>query len=82
MSIGLLSTSTVWIVFIGYFLFLMLVAVYATRKEKRQAGKVDLNSGKFKWPVLVMTYIASCMSVWVFFAGPGAYYRYGLGYFF
>ena len=22
------------------------------------------------------------MSVWVFFAGPGAYYRYGLGYFF
>ena len=82
MSGGLLSTSTVWIVFIGYFLFLMLVAVYATRREKRQAGKVDLNSGKFKWPVLVMTYIASCMSVWVFFAGPGAYYRYGLGYFF
>ena len=31
---------------------------------------------------MVMTYIASCMSVWVFFAGPGAYYRYGLGYFF
>ncbi len=27
-----------------------------------------------------MTYIASLMSTWVFFAGPGAYYRGGLGY--
>ena len=27
-----------------------------------------------------MTYIASLMSTWVFFAGPGAYYRGGMGY--
>lgn len=82
MAQGLLSTKAVWIIFIAYFAFLMCVALYTTKKEKRQYGKVDLNTGKFKWPVLVMTYIASCMSVWVFFAGPGAYYRYGLGYFF
>lgn len=82
MSEGLLSSATVWIVFIAYFLFLICIARYTTWKEKRDAGKVDLQAGKFKWPVLVMTYIASCMSVWVFFAGPGAYYRYGLGYFF
>lgn len=82
MNQGLLSVSAVWFIFIAYFVFLMCVAVYTTKKEKKQYGKVDLNTGKFKWPVLVMTYIASCMSVWVFFAGPGAYYRYGLGYFF
>ena len=79
---GLLSGKTVWIVFAVYFLFLIAIARYTTWKEKRDAGKVDLQGGRFKWPVMVMTYIASCMSVWVFFAGPGAYYRYGLGYFF
>ena len=61
---------------------MIAIARYTTWKEKRDAGKVDLQGGRFKWPVMVMTYIASCMSVWVFFAGPGAYYRYGLGYFF
>ena len=79
---GLLSGRTVWIVFAVYFLFLIAIARYTTWKEKRDAGRVDLQGGRFKWPVMVMTYIASCMSVWVFFAGPGAYYRYGLGYFF
>lgn len=79
---GLLSGRTVWIVFAAYFLFLIAIARYTTWKEKRDAGRVDLQGGRFKWPVMVMTYIASCMSVWVFFAGPGAYYRYGLGYFF
>ena len=79
---GLLSGKTVWIVFAAYFLFLIAIARYTTWKEKRDAGRVDLQGGRFKWPVMVMTYIASCMSVWVFFAGPGAYYRYGLGYFF
>ena len=82
MSKGLLSSTAVWAVFIAYFVFLIGVARYTTWKEKRDAGRIDLQAGKFKWPVLVMTYIASCMSVWVFFAGPGAYYRYGLGYFF
>ena len=79
---GLLSGRTVWIVFAAYFLFLIAIARYTTWKEKRDAGRVDLQGGRFKWPVMVMTYIASCMSVWVFLAGPGAYYRYGLGYFF
>ena len=79
---GLLSGRTVWIVFAAYCLFLIAIARYTTWKEKRDAGRVDLQGGRFKWPVMVMTYIASCMSVWVFFAGPGAYYRYGLGYFF
>ena len=63
---GLLSGKTVWIVFAAYFLFLIAIARYTTWKEKRDAGKVDLQGGRFKWPVMVMTYIASCMSVWVF----------------
>ena len=39
---GLLSGKTVWIVFAAYFLFLIAIARYTTWKEKRDAGKVDL----------------------------------------
>ena len=54
-----------------FFYFLIAIARYTTWKEKRDAGKVDLQGGRFKWPVMVMTYIASCMSVWVIFRRPG-----------
>ena len=49
---GLLSGKTVWIVFAAYFLFLIAIARYTTWKEKRDAGKVDLQGGRFKWPVM------------------------------
>ena len=63
-----------------YMVFLMGVAVYVTVSERRKASGGNLLTASVKWPVLVMTYIASLMSTWVFFAGPGAYYRGGLGY--
>lgn len=78
----MLSASTIWLIFAAYFAFLIIVAAVVTQREKKQAQGIQLQTGKFSWPILVMTYIASCMSVWVFFAGPGAYYRSGIGYYF
>jgi Na+/proline symporter len=60
--------------------FLLGVAYYVTQKEKNQAEESNLLTASIPWPILVMTYIASLMSTWVFFAGPGAYYRGGMGY--
>ena len=54
---GLLSGKTVWIV-LRHISILIAIARYTTWKEKRDAGKVDLQGGRFKWPVMVMTYIA------------------------
>ncbi len=77
----MLSASTVWIAFALYMCFLLGVAIFVTMREKRQkAGGGSLLTASVAWPILVMTYIASLMSTWVFFAGPGAYYRGGLGY--
>ncbi|MCQ4864262.1 sodium:solute symporter family protein [Pseudoflavonifractor phocaeensis] len=76
----MLSASTIWIAFGVYMVFLLGVAVFVTQKEKRQKVGGSLLTASVPWPVLVMTYIASLMSTWVFFAGPGAYYRGGLGY--
>ncbi|MCI9121130.1 MAG: sodium:solute symporter family protein [Oscillibacter sp.] len=76
----MLSSTTIWVAFACYMVFLLGVAVYVTQKEKKQAAGENLLTASVPWPVLVMTYIASLMSTWVFFAGPGAYYRGGLGY--
>ncbi|MBQ3275812.1 MAG: sodium:solute symporter family protein [Oscillospiraceae bacterium] len=76
----MLSASAIWIAFACYMVFLIGVAVYVTQKEKKQASGGSLLTTTVPWFILVMTYIASLMSTWVFFAGPGAYYRGGLGY--
>lgn len=76
----MLSSMTIWVAFGIYMCFLLGVAFYVTQKEKKQAAGENLLTASVAWPILVMTYIASLMSTWVFFAGPGAYYRGGLGY--
>lgn len=76
----MLSATAIWIAFGLYMCFLMGVAFYVTQQEKKQSQSGSLLTASVAWPVLVMTYIASLMSTWVFFAGPGAYYRGGLGY--
>lgn len=76
----MLSAATMWITFACYMVFLICVAVYVTQKEKKQASGGSLLTTTVPWFILVMTYIASLMSTWTFFAGPGAYYRGGLGY--
>ncbi len=75
----MLSSSTIWISLFCYICFLAAMAFYVVSKEKNISEK-QLFTPKIPWPVLVMTYVASLMSVWVFFAGPGAYYRGGIGY--
>lgn len=75
----MLSTKTVWLLFGFYMLVLALIAVYATYKERNKSIQSYFTaSGSINWFVLIMTYIASLMSTWVFFAGPGGYYRGGL----
>ncbi|WP_087065676.1 sodium:solute symporter family protein [Intestinibacillus massiliensis] len=77
----MLHQSAIWIAFAAYLLFLLVVAGYEHIKEKNRSARGFLTAGgSIPWPLLVMTYLASLMSTWVFFAGPGGYYRGGLGY--
>ncbi len=76
----MLKTSTIWISFGIYLLFLLGIGFYAHRQSKKSARGFLTGGGSISWPFLVMTYLASLMSTWVFFAGPGGYYRGGLGY--
>lgn len=75
----MIKPTIIWICLLMYVCFLTAVAISVTKKEGQSKGSKVL-SAKVAWPVLVMTYVASLMSVWVFFAGPGAYYRGGIGY--
>ncbi|MCC8080711.1 MAG: sodium:solute symporter family protein [Lachnospiraceae bacterium] len=77
----MLKSSTVWIAFLLYLAFLLIVALTEQMRSKQNSARGFATAGgSIKWPILVMTYIASLMSTWVFFAGPGAYYRGGIGY--
>ena len=77
----MLNQSVIWISLALYMLFLISVAVSVTIKEKKSSSEGNALTATVKAPVLIMTYIASLMSTWVFFAGPGAYYRGGFVYF-
>lgn len=75
----MLTSQTVWVLFGAYMVMLGLVAVYANYKERQKSLQGYFTAGgSLSWFVLIMTYIASLMSTWVFFAGPGGYYRGGL----
>ena len=75
----MLSQWVIWTAFGLYLCFLLAVAFVVTVRRRRGASK-ELLGASVSWPVLVMTYLSSLMSTWVFFAGPGAYYRGGIGY--
>ncbi|MDO4975899.1 MAG: sodium:solute symporter family protein [Eubacteriales bacterium] len=77
----MISQRTIWIAFAVYLFFLLAVAFYENIKSKQTSARGFATAGgSISWPILVMTYLASLMSTWVFFAGPGAYYRGGIGY--
>lgn len=77
----MLKQQTLWIVFAAYILILISLAVFERSRNKNASARSFLTAGgSVTWPMLVMTYVASLMSTWVFFAGPGGYYRGGLGY--
>ena len=70
-----------WIAFGAYLVFLVVIALIENYREKQKSARGFATAGgSIKWPILVMTYLASLMSTWVFFAAPGAYYRGGLAY--
>lgn len=77
----MLSSTAIWLAFILYLAFLLIVALIENIRSKQKSARGFATAGgSIKWPFLVMTYLASLMSTWVFFAGPGAYYRGGIGY--
>ncbi|MBQ8585912.1 MAG: sodium:solute symporter family protein [Butyricicoccus sp.] len=77
----MLKESVIWITFAAYLIFLIGIAVFGPLRERNRSARSFLTAGgSITWPMLVMTYLASLMSTWVFFAGPGGYYRGGLGY--
>ena len=77
----MLQQHTIWITFAAYLLFLLAVAAWEQHRARTRSARSFLTAGgSISWPLLVMTYLASLMSTWVFFAGPGGYYRGGLGY--
>ena len=78
----LLKPSVMWICIIGYLLIVMGISRFISWNQRRREGHFNVFKATLPWPLLVMTYIASLMSVWVFFAGPGGYYRGGLTYWF
>lgn len=77
----MLNSNAIWIAFALYLCFLLAIAIFeSVRSRQNSVRSFATAGGSIKWPILVMTYIASLMSTWVFFAGPGAYYRGGFGY--
>lgn len=78
----MLTSGTVWTALIIYCLVVAGIGIFAWKLQKHittrtyYTGKGTISSG-----VLVMTYIASLMSTWVFFAGPGGYYRGGFAFY-
>jgi len=77
----MLKQHTIWITFAAYLAFLIGIALFERRRSRSSSARSFLTAGgAISWPMLVMTYVASLMSTWVFFAGPGGYYRGGLGY--
>lgn len=77
----MITPVTLWSVLFLYVAYLLGVGFLIGLRERKKSGAAfNLMKTELSWPFLVMTYIASLMSTWVFFAGPGAYYRGGFGY--
>lgn len=78
----MLSVSTTWMLYIVYMGALIAFGVYTWWSEKNKSTRHFYTAGNsISWFVLCMTYIAALMSTWVFFAGPGGYYRGGFTYY-
>lgn len=78
----MLSATTTWALYIVYMGALIAFGIYTWWKEKNQSARHFYTAGNtINWFVLCMTYIAALMSTWVFFSGPGGYYRGGFGYY-
>ncbi|MDP4128372.1 MAG: sodium:solute symporter family protein [Bacillota bacterium] len=78
----MLSVVTTWALYIIYMSALVGFGIYMWwRNRNASANEYYTANNQIHWFVLCMTYIAALMSTWVFFSGPGGYYRGGFGYF-
>ncbi|MCM0757617.1 sodium:solute symporter family protein [Sporomusa sphaeroides DSM 2875] len=78
----MLSVTATWALFIVYLGALIACGVYVWWREKKQSARQFYTAANsIHWFVLCMTYIGALMSTWVFFAGPGGYYRGGFAYY-
>lgn len=78
----MLNPTVMWVCILAYLLIVLGVSRFVSWRETKKHGHHNVFKSTLAWPLLVMTYIASLMSVWTFFAGPGGYYRGGLSYWF
>jgi len=76
----MLSFTEFWVVVVCYIVFILGIGAYTDWKNSKKEGGTQLFSSKLNWPQAIMTYIASLMSVWLFFAGPAGYYKGGFVY--
>lgn len=78
----MLPAEVVWATMGIYVVFMLTVAFIEYRMSRKNASVQGFatGGGQIRWPILIMTYVASLMSTWTFFAGPGGYYRAGIGY--
>lgn len=76
----MLSFSEFWITVACYIVFILGIGAYVNYRNSKKVGAGGLFASKLNWPQAIMTYIASLMSVWLFFAGPGGYYKGGFVY--
>lgn len=78
----MLSVTGTWAIYIIYMTALIAFGIFTWWREKNKSAQHFYTAGNsINWFVLCMTYIAALMSTWVFFSGPGGYYRGGFGYF-
>ena len=78
----MLSVTGTWAIYVIYLGALVGLGFYVWWKNRNNSTRDFYTAGnQINWFVLCMTYMAALMSTWVFFAGPGGYYRGGFGYY-
>ncbi|UWG97876.1 sodium:solute symporter family protein [Dehalobacter sp. DCM] len=78
----MLSVTSTWAIYIIYMGALIIFGVFVWWRDRHKSTTHFYTAGNsIHWFVLCMTYIAALMSTWVFFSGPGGYYRGGFGYY-
>ena len=81
----MLSFTEFWIIIACYLVFILgigaFVRVKAMIKARKGIETGNLFASRLSWGQCLMTYLASLMSVWFFFSGPGGYFKGGIVYF-
>ncbi|MBF0529634.1 MAG: sodium:solute symporter family protein [Deltaproteobacteria bacterium] len=77
----MLSATVTWACYIIYMAALIAFGIFVWWRQRGESARHYYTAGgTISAFVLVMTYIAALMSTWVFFAGPGGYYRGGFAF--